>query len=232
VCPLNNHPVEEILGYAFINGSLLVRALMHASYANEMTGNPANGNERLEFLGDAILDAVISVYLYKEERSKEEGDLTRLRSLIVCEKSLSEAGKAFGINEYILLGRGEEASGGKQRPSIVADALEAIIGAVYLDGGMPAAESVCLRILAHTVSQALAGNLFSDYKTELQELLQHSGEGEPYYITMSEEGPAHAKRFLVSVNAGGVRLGTGSGHSKKEAEQDAARSALQQRAEG
>lgn len=224
---MNDRAVEQILAYTFDDRALLMRALTHASYANERTGNPSNGNERLEFLGDAILDAVISVHLYRRERSKKEGDLTRLRALIVCEKSLSAAGREFGLNEYILLGRGEELGGGRQRPSIVADAFEALIGAVYLDGGMEAAEAVVLRLLDRTIRQALEGKLFSDYKTELQERIQHRGWGEPFYRTMSEEGPDHAKHFTVSVNAGGKRLAIGTGRSKKEAEQDAARQALE-----
>jgi len=223
-----NKSAEEILQYRFSDAGLLKKALTHSSYANEITGDPDNGNERLEFLGDAILDAVISVYLFGKYESKEEGDLTRLRALIVCEKSLSSAGKATGINEYILLGRGEELGGGRQRSSIVADAVEAIIGAVYLDGGMDAAQKVVLGLLRETIPAAIDGLLFMDHKTELQEWLQHRGRGEPYYRILSEEGPDHAKIFTASVNAGRDRLGVGSGRSKKEAEQEAARDALEQ----
>jgi ribonuclease-3 len=224
---MKSKSAEDILQYRFSDKELLEKALTHSSFANEMTGDPANGNERLEFLGDAVLDAVISVYLFEKYKEKAEGELTRLRALIVCEKSLSAAGKAAGVNALIRLGRGEEMGGGRQRSSIVADAVEAVIGAVYLDGGMAAAEAVVLHLLSAAIGEALSGTLFMDHKTELQEWLQHQGNGEPYYRILSEEGPDHAKIFTASVNAGKLRLGVGSGHNKKEAEQEAARNALE-----
>ena len=224
---MKSRSAEDILQYCFSDKELLEKALTHSSYANETTGDPANGNERLEFLGDAVLDAVISVYLFEKYKKKAEGDLTRLRALIVCEKSLSAAGKAAGINALIRLGRGEEMGGGRQRPSIVADAMEAVIGAVYLDGGMTAAEAVVGHLLSTTIAEAISGTLFMDHKTELQEWLQHQGNGEPYYLILSEEGPDHAKIFTASVNTGKLRLGVGIGHNKKEAEQEAARNALE-----
>jgi len=225
---MKSKAAEEILQYSFSDQGLLEKALTHSSYANEMTGDPSNGNERLEFLGDAVLDAVISVFLFEKYKEKEEGDLTRLRALIVCEKSLSTAGKASGINQYIKLGRGEEMGGGRQRSSIVADALEAVIGAVYLDGGMEAAAVVVRLLLDNVIESALSGKLFMDHKTELQEWLQHQGSGEPRYRILSEEGPDHAKVFTASVISEKVQLGIGTGHSKKEAEQEAARNALEE----
>jgi ribonuclease-3 len=225
---MRRKPAEEILQYSFSDKALLEKALTHSSHANEMTGDPSNGNERLEFLGDAVLDAVISVFLFEKFKEKEEGDLTRLRALIVCEKSLSAAGKTSGINEWIKLGRGEEMGGGRQRSSIVADALEAVIGAVYLDGGMDAAASVVRLLLDPAIEGALSGTLFMDHKTELQEWLQHQGSGEPRYRILSEEGPDHAKVFTASVISGTNQLGIGMGHNKKEAEQEAARNALEE----
>lgn len=224
---MRSRSIEQILQYEFKNSDLREQALTHTSYANERTGDPRNGNERLEFLGDAILDAVISDALFRKNPGRTEGELTRLRSLIVCEKSLSDAGKSHGLNEFLLLGRGEQLGGGRHRPSIVADAVEALVGAVYLDGGFQASAAVVMRLLEQTISEAMQGILFSDYKSELQECLQRTKRGEPYYRTLSEKGPDHAKEFSVSVNLNGHTLAVGTGLSKKDAEQDAARCALE-----
>lgn len=218
---------EQIIQYTFKDPSLLAKALTHSSYANESTGNPANGNERLEFLGDAILDAIVSVDLFMNFSSKEEGDLTKLRAQMVCEKSLGRAGKASGLNQFLLLGKGEEAGGGRERVSIVADAVEAVIGAVYLDGGMENARAVVQVLLAQVKESAVSGHLVEDYKTHLQELMQKHGEIETFYKIISEDGPDHAKIFTAAVCCNHKPIGTGSGPNKKEAEQAAARDALE-----
>ncbi len=224
---MKNNTLQDILGYRFSDRELMERALTHSSCANERSGDPSMGNERLEFLGDAVLDAVVSVYLYENHSDKEEGDLTRLRAQIVCEKSLSKAGTASGLNALIRLGRGEELGGGRERPSIIADAVEALIGAVFLDGGLEAAAKTVHHLLGDTIKEALAGKLPMDYKTELQERLQHRGSGEPTYRILSEEGPDHAKTFTASVEEGALSLGVGTGRNKKQAEQEAARQALE-----
>jgi ribonuclease-3 len=224
---MKNKEIQDLLGYRFKDQDLLEKALTHSSYANETTGDPSNGNERLEFLGDAVLDAIISFDLYENHSDKGEGALTQLRAQIVCEKSLSSAGRASGLNRFILLGRGEESGGGRERASIIADAAEALIGAVFVDGGLQAAAEAVHHLLENTIRQALEGALFMDHKTELQERLQHQGRGEPTYRILSEEGPDHAKVFTASVNSGDVRMGAGTGRNKKQAEQEAARNALE-----
>ena len=196
---MTRNSVQDILQYAFHDESLLLTALTHSSYANEMTRDPTNGNERLEFLGDAILDAVVSGFLYDKFPEKEEGQLTKLRAQIVCEKSLGSAGKALGINEFIRLGKGEDLGGGRERVSIVADAVEAVIGAVFIDGGLESAQSVVFRILSDVLEEVLSGRFVEDYKTALQELLQKNGSKNLRYKVLFEEGPDHAKIFSTAV---------------------------------
>ena len=223
---MKNSSPEAIIKYTFQEPSLLTRALTHSSYANESTGNPTNGNERLEFLGDAILDAIVSVYLFNKFPEKEEGELTKLRAQIVCEKSLGHAGKISGLNEFLLLGKGEEAGGGRQRVSIIADTVEAIIGAVFLDGGLEKAKAVAEVLLSEVREEALSGHLAEDYKTTLQEWMQKYGKAEPFYKIIAENGPDHSKVFTAAACSGSDRIGIGSGTNKKEAEQAAARDAL------
>ncbi len=214
------------IGYNFHDINLLNRALTHSSYINEKRGTPKENNERLEFLGDAILDAVISEYLYKKSDSYEEGDLTRMRASIVCESSLAECGSNLNMGQYFLLGKGEENTGGRTRHSIIADTLEALFGAIYLDGGWEAVESFILKCLGDLIKQAIIGKLHLDYKTKLQEVIQSKTDLTIHYETVKEEGPDHNKTFFVDVLIGEGVKGSGVGRSKKEAEQNAAKDAL------
>lgn len=223
---MKNSSLQDIIDYRFKNEKLLDTALTHSSYANEITGDPTNGNERLEFLGDAILDAVVSYFLFVEFPEKEEGELTKMRAQIVCEKSLGHVGKITGINEFVRLGKGEDLSGGRERISIIADAVEALIGAVFIDGGLENVKRVVSHLFSKIFTEVLSGHFVEDYKTELQELLQRNGDKDLRYQVISEEGPDHAKIFTTAVSSDQVRIGTGRGTNKKEAEQAAARDAL------
>ena len=217
--------LEKILQYEFRKPELLEKALTHSSYANDVTGSAFNGNERLEFLGDSILDAVVSVFLYSNYE-KAEGDMTKVRAAVVCEKSLAAVSRRFGLWEFLRLGRGEESTGGRTRDSIIADGVEAIIGAVYLDGGVDAAAKTVALLMKDNMEEALAGRLFDDYKTALQEAVQKNGPADIRYILISESGPDHAKVFECAVCVNGAEFGRGSGNSKKQAEQAAARAAV------
>lgn len=222
--------LEQIIGYEFRDKSLLQRAVTHSSYANEKLGSPSEGNERLEFLGDAVLGACVGLQLYNRYQDKEEGYLTKMRASIVCERSLGTAGKKLGINEFLLLSRGEESGGGRDRISIIADCMEAIIGAAYLDGGFDAANAVVRTCLSETAQLCDCGQLPKDAKTTLQEVLSHRsadcGNPDIRYQILSETGPDHAKIFTAAVWAYGEEAGRGTGKSKKEAEQQAAAAAL------
>ena len=219
--------LEKILDYSFENPRLLIQAVTHSSYANETTGDPTNGNERLEFLGDAVLELCMSNILYKRYLDKEEGDLTKLRAAVVCENSLALIGEKLGVCDFLLLGKGEENHGGRHRRSLVADAMEAVIGAVYLDGGLEAASVLISRIFEETVEAAVSGKLSKDSKTELQELLQGRGDVNIRYQIVSEDGPDHDKTFTTAVFVNGKNYGEGQGHSKKISEQAAAMAALE-----
>jgi ribonuclease-3 len=220
--------VEKIINYQFKDKELLKNALTHSSYSNEETDKTSSkNNERLEFLGDAIFDAIISEYLYKLMTDVEEGRLSKLRSKVVCESSLAKCGKHLGINKYLRLGRGEENNGGRERNSIIADAMEALIGAIFLDGGMEDARKFVLNTFEHTVELALAGKLNTDFKSEIQERLQAQGISEITYRLDKQKGPDHNKTFYVSLWANGNMLGIGEGQTKKEAEQNAAKAALE-----
>ena len=217
--------LEKILQYEFRKPELLEKALTHSSYANDVTGSSFNGNERLEFLGDSILDAVVSVFLYSNYE-KAEGDMTRVRAAVVCEKSLAAVSRRFGLWEFLRLGRGEESTGGRTRDSIIADGVEAIIGAVFLDGGVDAASKVVSSLMKDSMDAALAGRLFDDYKTAFQEAVQKNGPAEIKYVLVSESGPDHAKVFECAVRVNGREAGRGRGNSKKQAEQAAAKAAV------
>ena len=224
---MNIAEAEKKIGYTFRNKALLERALTHSSYANEVYGDHLQCNERLEFLGDAVLGAIVGDALFREYQDKAEGDLTRLRASVVCEKSLGALAFAIGLNEELRLGKGEELAGGRKKISIAADAVESVIAAVYLDGGICAAQELVLRLLADTIRAAGTGTVSSrDSKTELQELLQHSGNPEVRYEILSETGPDHAKSFVAAVYGDGRELGRGTGTSKKRAEAEAAEAAL------
>lgn len=216
--------LEKKLGYTFRDRSLLSEALNHSSYANEHRSAEVSSNERLEFLGDSVLGFVTAEFLFKTYGKLPEGDLTRIRAALVCEQSLYEVAKFLGLGQYLKLGKGEEAGGGRQRQSILADATEAVFAAVYLDGGMERVRELICRVL---LSRAPAAEERRDYKTTLQEIVQRrSGQVLTYHM-VDESGPDHNKTFLFQVRLNGAPVGRGRGHSKKEAEQAAARDALE-----
>ena len=213
----------EKIGYTFQNSQLLENALTHSSYANE--GNRGlKSNERLEFLGDSVLGFITAGYLF-ENAGGEEGELTRVRASLVCEKALSSYARKLGLGECLLLGKGEQRGGGAERDSILADAFEAVIAALYLDGGLKVAEEFILPFLKEELSQRRRPQ-FRDYKTALQEIVQQNPEERVEYHLKGESGPDHNKRFTVEVLLNSNVIGTGRGRSKKEAEQLAAREAL------
>ena len=224
---MNNSDFERTIQYEFKNKALLEIALTHSSYCRENGLSSRDSNERLEFLGDAYLDAITATELYQRQQMVGEGKLTRIRAMIVCERSLAKIGTRLSIGRYLNMGKGEEHSGGRNRESIIADAVEAVIGAIFLDGGYLEAERFVLREFRKTIQEALEGKLFSDYKTQLQELLQQKGAmPEIQYVLDGEEGPDHNKTFFVHLVWNGKSLGSGTGKSKKEAEQNAAKASL------
>ncbi len=211
------------IGYTFCNVELLENALTHSSYANE--GNRGlKSNERLEFLGDSVLGFITARYLFKRETGAE-GELTKVRASLVCEKALYSYARKLGLGECLLLGKGESLNGGAQRPSILADAFEAIIAAIYLDGGLEPVETFLLPFLEEERSQQRRAQ-FKDYKTALQEIVQQNPGEKLEYELKGEFGPDHNKQFLMEVHLNSNVIGTGRGRSKKEAEQQAAREAL------
>ena len=219
--------LEEKIGYRFKNRALLVTALTHSSYANERHSTPCQSYERLEFLGDSILGYVTAEFLYSHEPSLSEGRMTRLRAELVCEGSLHKAALSLGLGEYMRLGRGEEHTGGRQRASILADAVEAVIAALYLDGGMDTARGFIERHILSALDSGSPSLLLGDYKTELQELIQRKSGQSLSYALLGESGPDHDKVFTSEVCLNGKPIGSGSGRTKKEAEQAAAHAALE-----
>ncbi len=218
--------LQANLGVQFSSQVLLKQAFTHASYRNEHRKPQLKDNERLEFLGDAVLELVVSEYLYRTKATLPEGELTRLRASIVCEPSLVQFARRLNFDRYIRLGRGEERSGGRHRPALLADVFEAFIGALYLDQGLAAVQSFMDVHFFPYLNEYAAG---FDYKTALQEWVQQHGAGrELRYITVEERGPAHAREFVVQVWIGTDIMGHGMGRSKKEAEQKAAGQALEQ----
>lgn len=215
--------LEEKIQYHFKSRRLLRQALTHSSYANEQRINKSEDYERLEFLGDAVLELVSSDYLFREEKDMPEGQLTKRRSSIVCEPALAFCARDIALEQYILLGKGEETTGGRGRDSIVSDVMEAVIGAIYLDSGIEEAAGFIQRFILSDLEHK---QLFYDAKTILQEIIQQEGKETLHYELLKEEGPEHAKTFLVEVMVGEQKLGSGSGHSKKAAEQQAAYQAL------
>lgn len=218
--------LEEAIKYHFKNQQYIVRALTHSSYSNENKKEKPKNNERLEFLGDSVLGLVISEYLFSHYHQLEEGQLTKIRAKIVCEASLGEASKVLKLGEYMLFGRGEELTGGRERMSILADAFEALIAAIYLDGGMECVKTVVLGQLGSVIEAAVQGKLFVDYKTRLQEIIQVQKGNRIKYEIIKEEGPDHAKVFHTEVRLNDEIIGVGSGSSKKESEQAAAKEGL------
>ena len=217
--------LEAAIGYRFKNITLLQSALTHSSYANERWHNSLLSNERLEFLGDSILGMTVAEYLYRNFPDRPEGDLTRMRADMVCEKALAKVAARIELGKHLMLGNGEEQGGGRKRDSILADAVESVIAACFLDGGMEAARQFIDRFVLVEVPVKKLHN--ADYKTALQELVQQKKNQVLSYALIGESGPDHDKRFDVEVKLNGVTVGTGSGSSKKRAEQDAARCALE-----
>jgi len=217
--------LENKINYHFSDATILINALTHSSYANEMRLEKEKNNERLEFLGDAVLELVTSEAVFKEYPNLSEGDLTKLRASIVCEQTLSVCAKDINIGEYVLLGKGEDISGGRKRDSILSDTLEAVIGAIYLDGGFTnAKEFISGFILADVKNK----ELFFDSKTILQEIIQNENNKQVLrYKLISEDGPDHNKTFKVAVCIGNNEIGYGTGRTKKAAEQEAANQAIQ-----
>lgn len=219
--------LEEKLGYTFRDSRLLEAALYHSSYANEHRGGGIQSNERLEFLGDSVLGMVTADYLYHKHPDLPEGDLTRIRAALVCEQSLYEVAQSLDLGSYLKLGRGEESGGGRRRPSILADATESVFAAVYLDGGVEEARALIHRVLLDKEREEVVEERRRDFKTELQELVQRRSDQMLRYEMLGASGPDHAKVFEACVTINGRQVGSGTGRSKKEAEQSAARSALE-----
>ncbi|HWI52248.1 MAG TPA: ribonuclease III, partial [Symbiobacteriaceae bacterium] len=209
---------EASLGHSFKNPRLLQEALTHTTFANENPG--ALPNQRLEFLGDAVVGMVVAQYIFEQYRDLPEGELTKIRAAVVCEPTLAARARALGVGALLRFGKGEAVSG-RDRDSILADAFEALTGALFLDGGLDVARTFVLRELAPLVAPARSGLVRVDYKTRLQELLQERFTEGPAYRLLAEEGPAHNRRFQVSVHHRDQELGMGWGRSKKEAEQEA-----------
>ena len=220
-----SHPLESIIGYTFKNPELLETALTHTSYANESRA-PVKHNERLEFLGDSVLQIVSADYLFHAYADRPEGDLTRIRASLVSESALFQFAQESDLGEYLRLGRGEERCGGRTRPSVVSDAFEAVIAALYLDGGMEAARALIHRVLLDKEQEEAVEERRRDYKTELQELVQRRSNQTLHYEMIGATGPDHAKLFTCAVLLNGQMAGTGTGKSKKEAEQAAAKAAV------
>ncbi len=223
--------IEEKIGYSFRDKGLLQTALTHSSYARDRNGL-GEYNERLEFLGDAMLDAIAAEELYKVFSDREEGFLSRTRASLVCERFLFEVAQQLELGSYLRLGTGEEKTGGRERPSILADAVEAIIGAVFLDGGYEAVRNVVLELLKDGFREVREGRaIITDYKTALQELLQAEGiaAADIQYVDAGQTGPDHDKVFTVKLNIKGAEEAEGVGKSKKQAQQNAAEKALSRR---
>ncbi|MBO5936939.1 MAG: ribonuclease III [Clostridia bacterium] len=220
---LNFTEFEGVIGYQFKNRIYLETALTHSSYANEKQLS-RDCNERLEFLGDSVLGVITAEYFYHNLNHLPEGEMTKKRAACACEKSLVSFAKKINLGKYILLGRGEEHTGGRNRASILADAFEAVIGAIYLDGGLENARKFVLDFVKEAAAKQLS---FKDYKTELQEIIQKNPAEHLTYVLVGESGPDHDKRFEVEVRLNSNVMGCGIGRSKKLAEQEAARQALE-----
>ncbi len=226
--PLNTALLEEKIGYEFRDKKYLDTALTHSSYSNELKarGETVMYNERLEFLGDSVLSLVASVYLYKENRNMFEGDLTKIRAGIVCENALYEYANEIELGNYLYLGHGEEVSGGRKRRSTLADAFEALLAAIYLDGGFEKARKFVLPFLVNASQKLIREGSSEDYKTLLQKFVQQNKGDILEYIMTDEYGPSHKKTFEYDVKLNNNVIGSGKGSSKRDAEQAAARQAL------
>lgn len=218
--------LQEVIGYQFKDPRLLTHALTHSSYANEKHWDKTRCNERLEFLGDAVLEVISSDFLFHTYESMPEGEMTKLRASLVCEPTLAYCADVIPLGDYLLLGKGEDLTGGRKRPSVVSDAMEAVIGAIYLDGGLANAKEFIHRFILNDIEHK---QLFYDSKTILQELVQEKGLQPIEYVLTGEEGPDHDKCFTVVVQVNGQVVGNGTGHTKKAAEQAAAYQAIQEK---
>ncbi len=213
--------------YRFKNEQLFELARTHTSYANEKKAGKKESNQRLEFLGDSVLSIIISDYIYKNYSHLPEGSLTKIRAEVVCEKSLYEIAKTIGIGEYLLLGKGEEKADGRKKVSILADATEAVLGAIYLDSNLDTARRAFMPLLEPRIIQAASKEGKKDYKTTFQEFVQQNGQVDITYKTVKESGPDHNKTYDVELFVNGEKMGSGKGKTKKEAEQMAAKDALE-----
>jgi len=220
--------LQQILGFSFNDPSLLEQALVHSSYINENPGFSSASNERLEFLGDAVLGFVVAEKLYQDFPKFSEGEMTKLRSALVRRDSLARMARAISLSDYLYLGRGEEASGGRHKPVNLAGALEAVIAAIFLDQGLATTKNFTLELINAELQRVVSRGAVIDYKSQLQELIQARQQLTPTYHIVEAVGPGHDRRFTVEVRVGNSVLGRGSGKSKKEAETEAASSALQQ----
>jgi len=219
--------LQNKLGYSFKNIDLLKNALTHSSFAYESKDKNIENNERLEFLGDGVLDFVIAEELFRRDTKKDEGYLSKTRALIVCESMLSEIAEQLDIGNLLYLGHGEDASGGRRKPSNLSDAMEAIFAAIYLDGGFEAARATIIAILTTSINRALTGALVFDYKSRLLEWSQKDREHIPLsFEIIGEDGPVHKREYRAAVLQDGISIGEGVGQSKKSAEQEAAKDAL------
>lgn len=218
--------LEKETGYTFKDPGNLVLALTHSSYANEKKAAGLKSNERLEFLGDSVLNIVTSDYIYRNYPELHEGEMTRTRAAVVCEASLMRCAERIRLGEYLFLGKGEENTGGRTRSSILSDAFEALIGAIYIDGGISAARRFILRYMEDIYQDIDRQNEFRDYKTMFQEIIQKQSDQKIHYRILDERGPDHDKTFTAQVLVGNEPYGEGTGRSKKEAEQNAAKDAI------
>ena len=222
---INLIEVEQLIGIEFESKGLLITALTHSSYANQF--NDVKYNERLEFLGDSVLQLCVTKYLFNNYKDKSEGELTKIRALVVCENSLHKVSKNLSLGKYIRMSKGEELTGGRERTSIQADALEAVIAAVYLDKGIEVANDFILRNFKDVIDKAINEEIILDFKTRLQEVLQKNGEVNIVYNLVKHEGPPHRRKFFTDLLINNEVMGQGVGFSKKESEQNAAKAALQ-----
>ena len=215
--------LQEVIGYSFKDESLLENAIRHSSYANEKNMTKNDCNERLEFLGDAVLELISSEYLFNRFKDVQEGELTKQRASMVCEQTLAICAEELGLGEFLLLGKGEDATGGRKRKSILSDALEAVIGAIYIDGGFANAKEFIYKVILDDIDRK---KLFYDSKTILQEMIQKKHAGDLVYELIKEEGPEHLKVYVTRVSVNGKTLGEGSGRNKKASEAAAAYEAI------
>lgn len=217
--------VEKLIGIEFDNKGVLITALTHSSYANQF--KDIKYNERLEFLGDSVLQLCVTKYLFNNYKEKSEGELTKIRALVVCESSLYKVSRKLSLGKFIRMSKGEELTGGRERTSIQADALEAVIAAVYLDKGIDIADDFILENFKPVIDKAINEEIILDFKTRLQEVLQKNGEVNIVYDLIKHEGPPHRRKFFTNLIINNEVMGEGIGYSKKEAEQNAAKKALQ-----